>query len=167
MKNKAVKGCVVSLSVVVALIIITIISLPVIINTADEYEKNKQIERAEIIGNYILDGIADNSLSTETVYYLFEDFNKNGENCLLPAETDEIKEIIDSKKFVDAYALDENSVLISEGAIFQQVNGYIVTNGKAEIGESIEVPEEFMYDGNTVSIVAEVKENVYSFSGGV
>ena len=167
MKNNAVKGCMITLLVVLALIIITILALPIIINIADEYEKNKQIERAEIIGNYILEGIADNSLSTETVYYLFEDFNKNGENGLLPAETDEIKEIIDSKKFIDAYALDENSVLISEGAIFQQVNGYIVTNGKAEIGKSIEVPEEFMYDGNTVSIVAEVKENVYSFSGGV
>lgn len=167
MKNKAVKGCVVSLAVVVALIIITVLALPTIINIADEYEKNKQIERAEIIGNYILDGIADNSLSTETVYYLFADFNKNGENGLLPAKTDEIKEIIDSKKFIDAYALDENSVLISEGAIFQQVKGYIVTNGNVEIGKSIEVPEEFMYDGNTVSIVAEVKENVYSFSGGV
>lgn len=167
MKNKALKGCMTTLLVVLAVIIITILALPIIINIADEYEKNKQIERAEIIGNYILEGIADNSLSTETVYYLFADYNKNGKNSLLPAKKDEIKEIIDSKKFVDAYALDENSVLISEGAIFQKVTGYIVTNGKAEIGKSIEVPEEFMYDGNTVRVTSEVKENVYAFYTGV
>lgn len=167
MKDKSVKGCMISLLVVLALIIITIIALPMIINIADKYEKNKQIENAEVIGNYILDGIAYNSFSTEVVYHLNTDLSTSNDYNLLPISTDEIKEIIDSKKFIDAYALDENSVLISKGAIFQQVNGYIVTNGNVEIGESIEVPKEFMYDGNTVTVTSEVKENVYSFYGGL
>ncbi len=167
MKDKSVKGCMISLLVVLALIIITIIALPMIINIADKYEKNKQIENAEIIGSYILDGIADNSLSIETVYYLNEDLSNNGKYSLLTAETDEVKEIIDNKKFADAYAFNKDSVMICEGAIFQSVTGYIVTNENVEIGRSIEVPEEFMYDGNTISIVAEVKENVYSFRGGL
>lgn len=167
MKNNAVKGCVVALLVVLAFIIITIIALPAIINIADEYEKNKQIERAEIIGSYILDSIADNSFSTEVVYHLNTDLSNSNDYNLLSATTDEIKGIIDSKRFVYAYTLDESSVLISEGATFQQVTGYIVTNGNVEIGESIEVPEELMYDGNTVTVTSEVKENVYSFYGGV
>ncbi len=167
MKNKAVKGCVVAIIIVLALIIIAVIALPMIIDKAEQNEKNKQINSAEIIGNYILDGIADNTLNTETVYHLNADSSNSGEDNLLPTTTDEVNEIIDSKKFAYAYAFNENYVLISEGATFQQVNGYIVTNGNEEIGKYIEVPEEFMYDDNTVSVTAEVKENVYSFYAGL
>lgn len=167
MKSKALKSCVIALAVVLTLIIITIVSLPAIINIADKYEKNKQAERAEIIGNYILNGIADDTLFAETMYYLNSELRYGVDYNLLPVKTDEIKEIIHSKKFVYAYALNENYVLISEGAVFQQVNGYIVTNGNEEIGKHIEVPEEFNYDGNTATITAEVKENVYSFSAGL
>ena len=166
-QKKIFKGCAIAFIIVLVLIIVAVITLPIIIETVEQNEKNKQINRAEIIGNYVLDGIADNSLSTETVYYLFADFNKNGENGLLPAKTDEIKEIINSEKFIDAYALDENSVLISEGVTFQTVTGYIVTNANEEIGKYIEVPEEFNYDGNRVTLTADLKENVYSFYAGL
>jgi hypothetical protein len=167
MKAKTLKRCVIALAVVLTLIIITIVSLPAIINIADKYEENKQAERAEIIGNYILDGIADDTLFAETMYYLNSELSYGVDYNLLPVKTDEIKEIIDSKKFVYAYALNENCVLINEGAVFQQVNGYIVTNGNEEIGEHIEVPKEFNYDRNTATITAGVKANVYSFSAGL
>lgn len=167
MKSKVLKGSVIALAVVLALIIITIVSLPAIINIADKYEKNKQAERAEIIGNYILDGIADDTLFAETMYYLNSELSYGVDYNLLPATTDKVNEIINSKKFAYAYAFNENYVLISEGAVFQQVNGYIVTNGKEEIGEHIKVPKEFNYDRNTATITAGVKENVYSFSAGL
>ncbi|MEE0265438.1 MAG: hypothetical protein UD936_07405 [Acutalibacteraceae bacterium] len=167
MKAKTLKRCVIALAVVLTLVIIAIITLPIIINRAEQNEKNRQISNAEIIGSYVLDGIADNTLNTETVYTLYAGSDNSGENNLLPATTEKVNEIINSKKFAYAYAFNENYVLISEGAVFQQVNGYIVTNGNEEIGKHIEVPEEFNYDRNTATITAEVKENLYSFSAGL
>lgn len=166
MQKKIFKSCVITLVIVLVLIVVAVFTLPMIIKMIEQNEKNEQMNNAEIIGDYILDGVANDTLLVETTYHLNSDLSYVDAYNPLPAETDEIKEIVDSKKFVDAYTLSENAVLISEGATFQQVTGYIVTNGNEEIGKYVDVPEEFMYDNNKVTVIKE-KDNLYSFYGGL
>ena len=98
-KKRIFKGCAIAFVVVLILIIVAVCTLPAIIKTVEQNKKNKSINDAEIVGNYILKGISNDTLNEDIKYYLDTDFSYRDDYTLLLADTDEVQEILDSKQF--------------------------------------------------------------------
>ncbi len=120
---------------------------------------NKKDEIILKIGNYFLTELEAGNLSVDEVYRAYHSEQEIiiDENILQSCSENDITWI--------AY-LDENTVVLGGGGMFQSATGFIVTNG-AEPKNLNKHCERFGFDSDTFKIEKKISDCLYSYSAGL
>lgn len=129
------------------------------------YQNKKQdIEHNTIIllGEYLLDGVRDHRYKHEQYYVINDETQHN--NIFI--KSPELKKRTDELPRMIIFFLDDDTVLMSEGAIFQSIKGYLVTDDDYTLPSVLHVSSLLGCDGNRID-TEKIKDCLYRWSGGL
>lgn len=155
-----------TVTVVLIVTAVIIVYFSAIFPAHQEISDSQAQADAKIIGEYMLDNIDNGNFSVGERYYMKNENNNRSDYIFLESDNAEVNQSMKNRNFIYAYVLNENSVLISEGAVFQQVSGFLITKGNIEIPTLMQVPHTLGYDGDSISIAKNI-DGVYLWTAGL
>lgn len=86
----------------------------------------------------------------------------------LAGEYSDVYKAFINADFIDVFMLDNHTVMFISDVIFQSVRGYLVTDGLEITSYRIDVPHDFGFDGDNISVhKSEKYDNLYSWDAGL
>ena len=116
---------------------------------------------ARKIGEFFLEGLAKGDYEIEEYYYLADELK---EKETLKDEY-KIKEMFERTSFIYVYTLEKDIVLVTKGAVFQGISGYLITT-REKMPEYYPVSLELGFDGNKIQI-SKISNELYKWYAGL
>lgn len=114
---------------------------------------------AKIIGEYFLEGLAKGDYEIEEFYYLTDNLKET------LRDEYKINEVLESTSFIYVYTLEKDIVLVTKGAVFQGISGYLSTT-REKLPEYYPVSLELGFDGNKIQI-SKISNELYTWYAGL
>ena len=129
--------------------------------SCEAYNLDKR-EAAYKIGTYLLEAAENGDVKTG-------DLIEEKEILKLAGENSEIYKTVCNSDFAYMYILDDNNVLMVNDAIFQSVNGYLITNGEEIPDDTILDVPGLHFDGNHICGLTKCgnHSNLYTWHAGL
>lgn len=142
---------------ILAVILFLLITLlPLALRHRRVQERQAKRLAAEMIGHYVLEGIADGRFFPGETYYFSQ----------LDPQAEVVQTALAQPSFQYVYPVEEDVVLIMGEPLFQSVSGYLVTTGEQELPSQYETGVKGLDAGGRVS-TTKINDHLYSWAGGL